>query len=125
MSARGASPGNTDTTTTKADLENILSSDNVFIITACVNDKIVGALTLVLYWIPTGHKSRIEDVVVDENSRGKGIGEKLIRYAIEKAKQADAASVDLTSKPNRTSANRLYQKIGFTKRETNVYRHKL
>ena len=110
---------------TKADLENMISSDNAFLITANVGDEIVGSLTLVLYRIPTGHKSRIEDVVVDENSRGKGIGEKLIRYAIEKAQQAGAVSVDLTSNPNRTAANYLYQKMGFTKRETNTYRRKL
>ena len=110
---------------TKADLKNIISSDNTFIITATVGDEIVGALTLLLYRIPTGHKAHIEDVVVDQNNRGKGIGQSLIGYAIEKAKQADAASIDLTSKPSRTSANRLYQKMGFTKRQTNVYRHKL
>jgi ribosomal protein S18 acetylase RimI-like enzyme len=109
---------------TKSDLENILSSDNTFIITADDNG-IVGVLTLVLYQIPTGIKARIEDVVVDENSRGQGIGQKLIKYAIEKATQAGAVSIDLTSNPNRSAANKLYQKMGFQQRQTNTYRHRL
>ena len=106
----------------KADLETIVSSDNALLI-ATDGDAIVGSLTLVLYKIPTGLKAHIEDVVVDNSCRGKGIGESLIRYAIDKAQQIGAASVDLTSNPNRESANRLYQKMGFKQRETNVYRY--
>jgi ribosomal protein S18 acetylase RimI-like enzyme len=109
---------------TKSDLENILASDNTFIISADDNG-IVGILTLVIFRIPTGIKARIEDVVVDVDHRSKGIGQKLIARAIEKAKQAGAVSIDLTSNPNRTTANKLYQKMGFQQRETNTYRCKL
>jgi len=85
----------------------------------------VAALTIAFYRTPTGLKARIEDVVVDKDSRGKGFGETLVRYAIEKAKQRGCAKVDLTSRPDRTEANRLYLKIGFRSVKTNVYRYPL
>ncbi len=88
-------------------------------------NSIVGALTLVLYRVPTGVHAYIEDVVVDTNARGQGIGEALTRAALARAAQAGAESVDLTSRPSREAANRLYQRIGFVQRETNVYRYKL
>ena len=84
--------------------------------------KIVGTLTLVLYAIPTGVRARIEDVIVDEASRGQGVGEELTREAIELARAARAEGVDLTSSPAREGANRLYRRLGFEQRETNVYR---
>lgn len=84
---------------------------------------IVGALTLVLFRIPTGMRAWIEDVVVDESARGQGVGEALSRRALEMAGGAGARTVDLTSRPSRESANRLYQRIGFERRDTNVYRY--
>ncbi|MCU1353827.1 MAG: hypothetical protein JWM05_3036 [Acidimicrobiales bacterium] len=84
---------------------------------------IVGALTLVLFRIPTGVRAWIEDVVVDDAARGQGIGEILNRYALDVAAERGARSVDLTSRPSRESANRLYQRLGFVPRDTNVYRH--
>lgn len=89
------------------------------------NNRIVGSLTLVLFQIPTGQRAWIEDVVVDNAVRGRGIGDQLNRVALERAKNAGATTVDLTSRPSREAANRLYQRIGFEKRETNVYRYKL
>jgi len=86
---------------------------------------IVGSLTLVLFRIPTGVRAWIEDVVVDEAGRGRGVGEALNRVAIERAGRAGAKTVDLTSRPSREAANRLYQRIGFLPRETNVYRFTL
>jgi ribosomal protein S18 acetylase RimI-like enzyme len=86
--------------------------------------EIVGTLTLVLFRIPTGIKARIEDVVVDEGARRRGIGEALIRAALERATAAGADAVDLTSNPTRKEANRLYRRIGFELRETNVYRYR-
>lgn len=85
-------------------------------------DEIIGSLTLVLYQIPTGRRARIEDVVVDERARGFGIGEALTRLAVERAFADGAANVELTSNPARLAANRLYKRIGFTLRQTNVYR---
>ena len=84
--------------------------------------KIVGSLTLVLFRIPTGLRAWIEDVVVDAEARGMGVGEALNRHAIEVAAEHGARSVDLTSRPSREAANRLYQRLGFEPRETNVYR---
>ena len=86
---------------------------------------IVGSLTLVLFRIPTGVRAWIEDVVVDEAARGQGIGEAVNREALRIAKDSGARTVDLTSRPSREAANRLYQRIGFEQRETNVYRFTL
>lgn len=89
------------------------------------NREISGILSAVVYHIPTGTKFWIEDVVVDEAFRGKGIGKALMLNAIKFAKQSGAKSVDLTSRPYRIAANRLYQELGFELRETNVYRYSL
>lgn len=86
--------------------------------------RIVGSLTLVMFRIPTGLRAWIEDVVVDDTCRGKGIGEKLTREAVSIASQAGAKTVDLTSRQSRTAAHRLYEKVGFVIRETSVYRYK-
>jgi ribosomal protein S18 acetylase RimI-like enzyme len=82
---------------------------------------IVGTLTLVVYRIPTGGRACIEDVVVDGSARGRGVGEALCREAIERARGAGAENVQLTSRPAREAANRLYQRLGFQRRETNAY----
>jgi len=87
--------------------------------------KIVGTLSLATFRIPTGVRSWIEDVVVDSEQRGKGIGEKLTLAGIEKARELGAKTVDLTSRPSREAANRLYQKVGFKQRSTNIYRFDL
>ncbi len=87
--------------------------------------QIVGSLTLALFRIPTGLRAWIEDVVVDEAARGQGIGSALNHAALERARQEGAKTVDLTSRPTREAANRLYQRLGFVPRETNVYRFSL
>ena len=86
---------------------------------------IVGALTLVLFRIPTGVRAWIEDVVVDSEARGLGVGRALNEAALDRARDAGATTVDLTSRPSREAANRLYQRIGFVQRSTNVYRFDL
>jgi ribosomal protein S18 acetylase RimI-like enzyme len=87
--------------------------------------QIVGSLTLALFRIPTGMRAWIEDVVVDEAARGKGVGNTLNQAALDRARAEGAKTVDLTSRPSRDVANRLYKRIGFEQRETNVYRYKL
>jgi ribosomal protein S18 acetylase RimI-like enzyme len=87
--------------------------------------RIVGMLCLTVYRVPTGLRSVIEDVVVDEGARGRGIGAALIREAIERARAAGAEGISLTSNPQREAANRLYQSIGFQLRQTNPYFYKL
>jgi ribosomal protein S18 acetylase RimI-like enzyme len=86
---------------------------------------IIGTLTLAFYRIPTGLQARIEDVIVDSDARGRGVGALLTEAAIDKARTAGAKTVGLTSRPSREAANRLYTRLGFEQRETNVYRYKL
>lgn len=86
---------------------------------------IAGTLTLIVFRIPTGIRAWIEDVVVDEGLRGRGAGEALTRAALDKAAEAGARTVDLTSRPSREAANRLYERLGFERRDTNVYRYEL
>ena len=87
------------------------------------NGRIVGMLTLVVFRIPTGVRAWIEDVVVDEAVRGRGVGEALSQEAIQRAVGAGARTVELTSRPSREAANRLYQRLGFVRRDSNVYRY--
>jgi ribosomal protein S18 acetylase RimI-like enzyme len=87
-------------------------------------DAIVGTLTLVLFRVPTGVRGWIEDVIVDEQARGLGVGEALTAEAIRLADDAGARTLDLTSRPSRQAAHRLYSKLGFEVRDTSVYRHK-
>lgn len=88
-------------------------------------DDVLGILTLATFTIPTGTRAWIEDVVVDAAARGQGAGQGLVEAAIEKAEEVGAVSVDLTSRPTREAANRLYVRAGFEPRVTNVYRYKL
>jgi len=105
-----------------ATLTNIIESDSSHVLIARENEEIFGMLTLIVFQIPTGVRDWIEDVVVSENARGKGVGRLLIEGAIRLAKENNAKTIELTSRPTREAANRLYQKIGFQQRETNVYR---
>lgn len=110
------------------ELAQIVSSDACHLLIARDSDAdsaIVGSMTLVLFRIPTGVRAWIEDVVVDSEARGKGVGEHLNRAALELAAASGARTVDLTSRPSREAANRLYQRLGFVARETNVYRRTL
>ena len=87
--------------------------------------EILGMLSLIVMKIPTGNKAWIEDVVVDESARGRGIGRELMNHAHEEAKKHGVKSIDLTSRPSRESANELYQSLGYEIRQTNVYRYKI
>jgi ribosomal protein S18 acetylase RimI-like enzyme len=85
--------------------------------------KIIGALTLVVFRTPTASRAWIEDVVVDASARGRGAGELLIKEAMRLAAERGAQTIDLTSRHTREAARRLYERAGFTIRETNVYRY--
>lgn len=111
-----------DETITKEAIEAIISSPHSYLFVAVdEDDNILGSLTLIIYTIPTRKKAYIEDVVVDGVAQGLGLGEKLLTAAINKAKEEGVACVELTSRPFRIPANRLYQKMGFKIRETNCY----
>ena len=98
---------------------------NTVLVARDEDGTIVGTLTLVVFPIPTGVRAWIEDVVVDQSARGRGVGEALSREAVARARAAGARTVDLTSRATREAANRLYQRIGFTLRDTNVMRFTL
>jgi ribosomal protein S18 acetylase RimI-like enzyme len=89
---------------------------------ARVGGQIVGTLTLVTFPIPTGLRAWIEDVVVDAAARGYGVGAALTQAAVELARAGGARTVDLTSRPSREAANRLYERLGFELRDSKVYR---
>jgi ribosomal protein S18 acetylase RimI-like enzyme len=92
------------------------------LLVARLGGDIVGALTLVMFPIPTGWRAWIEDVVVDETARGKGVGAALTQEAVRLARADGARTVDLTSRPSREAANRLYERLGFQLRDSKVYR---
>lgn len=106
-------------------LRQLVESEATKLFFAQDKEVVLGMLSLVIFSIPTGTKAWVEDVVVSQTARGKGVGVALMNHALAVAKDAGAKSVDLTSRPSREVANKLYQKLGFTARETNVYRLKL
>ncbi|MDO4258170.1 MAG: GNAT family N-acetyltransferase [Actinomycetaceae bacterium] len=118
--SRSAKPLDTDAT------ERFVSQDSVYLFVfrsdADPAGPILGMLSLATFEIPTGVRAWVEDVVVDEAARGQGAGQALVEAALTHAKSVGARTVDLTSRPSREAANRLYQRCGFELRETNVYR---
>ena len=110
------------------DLEELIRSEASLLVVARDPDEhgpIAGVLCLSIYRVPTGIRSIIEDVVVDEPHRRKGIGEGLLRHALDLAREAGAEGVSLTSSPQREAANQLYQSLGFQLRQTNPYFYRL
>ena len=99
----------------------VASESSVLFVARDAHGTIVGSLTLALFRVPTGMRAWIEDVVVDESARGAGAGAALVTAALERAGAAGARTVDLTSRPSREAANRLYRRLGFEPRTTNVY----
>lgn len=107
-------------------LQDLTESDSTkLFIGTDQSGEILGMLSLIVMKIPTGNKAWIEDVVVDESARGRGIGRELMNHAHEEAKKHGVKSIDLTSRPSRESANELYQSLGYEIRQTNVYRYKI
>jgi ribosomal protein S18 acetylase RimI-like enzyme len=106
-------------------LEEVVGSSAITLLVARAEGTIVGTLTLAMFPIPTGFRAWIEDVVVDEAARGKGVGEALSNEAIGLARAAGARTVDLTTRPSRKAAGRLYERAGFEERETRVYRYRM
>ena len=107
---------------TREALQQMIDSDASILFMCRDETGVLGTLTLILFRIPTGMRAWIEDVIVDEAARGKGVGRVLNEAAIDHAFAKGAITVDLTSRPSREAANRLYSRIGFVQRDTNVYR---
>jgi ribosomal protein S18 acetylase RimI-like enzyme len=107
----------------QAGVQRIVSSEAITLLAARLDGQIVGLLTLAMFPIPTGFRAWIEDVIVDEAARGQGIGEALTKMALDLAEAAGARTVDLTSRPSREAAGRLYERVGFAERSTRIYRY--
>jgi ribosomal protein S18 acetylase RimI-like enzyme len=103
-------------------LHELVSWPGNHLLVARVDGQILGTLTLVTFPIPTGLRAWIEDVIVDEAARGSGVGAALTKEAVRLAHAAGARTVDLTSRPPRAAANRLYERLGFQVRDSKVYR---
>jgi ribosomal protein S18 acetylase RimI-like enzyme len=106
------------------ELTRIIGHQAISLLVARGEHGIVGMLTLVTYPLPSGLRARIEDVVVDRDARGHGVGTALTMAALDLARQQGARSIDLTSRASRVEANRLYQQLGFQLRDSNVYRYR-
>jgi ribosomal protein S18 acetylase RimI-like enzyme len=107
----------------RAALDQMVRSPAITLLVARSGGRIEGTLSLAMFPVPTGIRAWIEDVVVDEAARGKGLGEALTVEAVNLARKAGAKTVDLTSRPSREAAGRLYERVGFQPRGTRVYRY--
>lgn len=108
----------------EAGLQEIIQSETSHLLMAQEDGQYYGSLTLAAFVIPTGKRAWIEDVVVNKDFRGKGVGRLLLEQAVTLANELGAKIIDLTSRPSREAANHLYKSIGFELRETNIYRYK-
>jgi len=106
----------------QAELDTVVRCPANTVLLARSGGAITGTLTLVMFPLPSGLRAWIEDVVVDESARGQGTGEALTHEALRIAREAGARTVDLTSRPARAAAGRLYERLGFTIRDTRLYR---
>ena len=116
--------GSTFQPLTDSDLKSMISSPTTHLLIARerMKNQIIGMGTLAIYRIPYLKKAYLDDFIIDDNYQGQGIGSKLMKTVIEKAKKEGVAYMEFTSNPTRVGANKFYQKMGFEKRETNVYR---
>jgi len=108
---------------THADITALRESPAVTVLLARCDGTLAGTLTLAMFPLPSGLRAWVEDVVTDEAFRGRGVGEALTRAAIRLAEEAGARTLDLTSRPSRAAAGRLYERTGFAQRESRVYRY--
>ncbi|MEU5534071.1 GNAT family N-acetyltransferase [Streptomyces sp. NPDC020362] len=106
-------------------VDRMVTCDATTVLVARTPKAIVGTLTLVMLPLPSGLRARVEDVVVDRGARGQGVAGLLTREALRMARDAGARTVDLTSRPDRAAANRLYEQLGFRTRQSTVYRFQL
>ena len=107
----------------KAELDAIVGCPANTVLLARSAGAIAGAMTLVMFPLPTGLRAWIEDVVVDESARRQGVGDAMMRESLRLARAAGARTVDLTSRPAREAAGRLYERLGFKIRESRLYRY--
>lgn len=119
-----ANLGSNYQTLTDRDIKEMLRSSATYLFVAreSKGKDIVGMATLIIYRIPYAKKATFDDLIVDESFQGQGIGRQLSEKVMSVAKKSGAAYIDFTSSPKRIKANKLYEKLGFKKRNTNIYR---
>lgn len=106
----------------ESELRTLLESESSSLVLARDGEgQIMGMGCIVVYRAPTGIRAIIEDIVVEEVARGQGLGEAITRACLNIARAKGAGTVTLTSNPAREAANRLYVRMGFTRRDTNSY----
>lgn len=106
-------------------LRRIVGAEQGRLLVARVGERVVGLLTIVWYDVPSGRKAWIEDVVTDAEFRGRGIGRRMVRKALEIARSVSADKVMLTSSAHRTAAHALYRSENFQTAETTVFAFKI
>lgn len=106
---------------TQTDLMLVLKDTNCHLYVILESGRIIGCATLCVFHSPTGTKASIEDVVVSSAYRGQHLGKRLMEYVLEQAKAYAPIELHLTSNPMRVAANKLYQSLGFRRKETNCY----
>ena len=109
-------------TLTEEMVKQLIASENSHLFFLMQDEQVAGMLTVGIYYSPTGGKAWIEDVVVDEAFRGQGLSKLLVAHAIQFVESKQIPLLMLTSNPTRVAANKLYQAMGFGRKETNVYR---
>ncbi|GAC1686026.1 MAG: hypothetical protein PVS2B1_06120 [Candidatus Dormibacteraceae bacterium] len=103
-------------------IAELVADPAVTLLLARDGEVVVGTTTVIVYTTPFWTKARLDEVVVDEAARGKGVGEALVKAALHVAREKGAQVAELQSGVQREAANRLYPRMGFQRRETNVYR---
>ncbi|MBL6669326.1 MAG: GNAT family N-acetyltransferase [Flavobacteriaceae bacterium] len=108
--------------TKQIQLHKIVGNKNQITMAYCIeNDKIIGIASMCIYKVISGNKGWIEDVVVDKNSRGKGIGKKLMQKLLEIGKEKELSEILLFTEDHRTHAIHLYNKLGFQEKESRIF----
>jgi ribosomal protein S18 acetylase RimI-like enzyme len=109
---------------TLTDLRKTLSNKDLYVIVLRDKNRIIGMGSIMMIRYLFGLWGNIEDVVVDQEYRRQGLGKKLMKKLISIGKQKKVNGVNLTSRPSRVAANKLYKKLGFKRKETNFYQLK-
>lgn len=105
-------------------LRRLVADPAVTLLVARDGDEIVGTTTVIVYTTPFWIKARLDEVVVDAAARGKGVGEALVKAALDVGRERGAQVAELQSGRGdaRKAAHRLYERLGFTIRDSDVMR---
>jgi GNAT superfamily N-acetyltransferase len=105
-------------------LQRIIDDPDVTLVVARDGGRISGTTTVIVYTTPYWIKARLDEVVVDAEARGKGVGEAMVRYCLEVGRRKGAQVVELQSgrAEQRAAAHRLYKRIGFEVRDSDIFR---